>query len=336
MKRFVTLIIAGLLILIVSTAGCNQSLNKEVTFDQLLSSISAYNGKDITIEGFYFQGWEIIVLSEKLEVSGYSDGHLVPKGRMIWVSGGISKEVYDRLNEQQQRGPLERFGKVRITGKFEYGGKYGHLGGYDQQITPIETTIIPWSPPASAASEREGFSIYLTKEDIPPSRMEALSHVEIADQPIISITDIITYDAQTYEIKLTENAFNRISGLEVPVQGRSFMVCVDKAPMYWGAFWTPISSMSFDGVTIWKPLGSQEPQVITLKLGYPSSSFYSGKDPRNNPAVMKSLEQAGILINKLSITATDKLPHSMKGYELYSWADYLESKVNPFTFAIKP
>jgi hypothetical protein len=172
-----------------------------------------------------------------------------------------------------------------------------------------------------STAKGEGFAIYLTREDIPPSKMEALSHVEIAEQPIISIQDIITYNAQTHEIKLTEAAFERISQLEVPVRGRSFLVCIDKTPIYWGAFWTPISSMSFDGVTIRKPLGSQESKIITLQLGYPSSSFYEGEDPRNNDEVMKSLEQAGKVINKLSIMAIDKLPHSFKGYELYSWEE---------------
>jgi len=167
----------------------------------------------------------------------------------------------------------------------------------------------------------EGFAIYLTRDDISPAQMKAPSHVDIADQPIIAISDVITYNGQTHEIKLTDEAFERIANLEVPVMGKSFLVCVDKGPIYWGAFWTPISSMSFDGVTIWKPLGSTDLKVITLELGYPSSSFYEGEDPRNNPAVMKSLEQAGKLINRLSITEIDKLPHSMKGYELYSWEE---------------
>jgi len=171
------------------------------------------------------------------------------------------------------------------------------------------------------AVKGEGFAIYLTKEDIPPAQTEALSHVNIADQPIISIKDIITYNAQTHEIRLTNIAFERISQLEVPVRGRSFLVCVDKAPIYWGAFWTSISSISFDGVTIWKPLSSQEPTVTTIELGFPSSSFYKGEDPRNNVEIMKSLDQAGKLIDKLSITEIDKLPHSMKGYELYSWEE---------------
>jgi hypothetical protein len=150
---------------------------------------------------------------------------------------------------------------------------------------------------ACATPKGEGFAIYLTKEEIPPAKMEALSHVDIADQAIISTGDIITYDAQTHELTLTDAAFERISQLEVPVSGRSFVVCVDKGPVYWGAFWTPISSQSFNGITIWKPLGSPERKSITLDLGYPSPSFYGGEDPRNNAAVMKSLERADKLSN---------------------------------------
>ena len=146
-------------------------------------------------------------------------------------------------------------------------------------------------------SNGEGFAIYLTKEDIPPAQMEAMSYVEIADQPVISLADIITYDAQTHELLITDTAFKRISELEVPVRGKSFLVCVDRSPVYWGAFWTYISSISFDGVAIWTPLLPQEPKAIKLKLGYPASSFYGGEDPRNNAEVMKSLEQAGKLIN---------------------------------------
>ncbi len=167
----------------------------------------------------------------------------------------------------------------------------------------------------------EGIAIYLTKADIPPSKMEALSHVDIADQPIVANNDIITYNAQTHEIRLTNETFKHISQLDVPIEGKSFLVCVDRAPIYWGAFWTPISSISFDGVTIWKPYSSQGPPIITLELGYPSSSFYGGEDPRNSPGILKSLERAGKLIDKLSIKDVNELPHSMKGYELYSWSE---------------
>ena len=171
------------------------------------------------------------------------------------------------------------------------------------------------------STKGEGFAIYLTKDDVPPAQMEVLSHIDIAEQPIISMDDIVIYNAQTHELKLTANAFERVSQLEVPVIGKSFVVCVDREPIYWGAFWTPISSISFDGVTIWKPFSSQEPHIITFELGYPSPSFYGGEDPRNSLEVIRALQQAGKLVSKLSITTIDELPHSMKGYELYSWTE---------------
>ena len=195
------------------------------------------------------------------------------------------------------------------------------FGRIRAKLTLVITICVLFISSGCSLSSHEGFAIYLTKEDIPPAQMEALSHVDIADQPIISTGDIITYDAQTHELTLTDAAFERISQLEVPVNGRSFVVCVDKAPVYWGAFWTPISSMLFNGVTIWQPLGLPEGNSITIELGYPSSSFYTGEDIRNNATVMESLDRAGKLINKQSISGTAELPHSMKGYELYSWEE---------------
>lgn len=150
MNRYTALACVLLLSIIVLTIGCIEepaTKIQEVTFDQLFTNPDQYDGCYVTIEGFYFNGFEIIVLSEKLEYSGYAEGHLVPKGRMLWVEGGISKEVYDKLYQQQMMGPLEYYGKVRINGTFEYGAKYGHLGAYSSQIVPIEVELLSWYPP---------------------------------------------------------------------------------------------------------------------------------------------------------------------------------------------
>jgi hypothetical protein len=253
-----------LLLLIFVTASitcCGNGGANDITFDLLFDNPAKYNNKDIMIEGFFFHGFETIVLSERLELSGFAPGHLVPKGRMMWLEGGIPKEVEDRLSRQQQMGPVELYGKVRMIGKFESGDKYGHLGGFDEKITPRETTILPWSPPTSQTLE-QGFGIYPTKDDVPPAQMSALSHVVIENQPIIGTADIINYNAQTPELKLTQEAFKRVSQLDVPVRGKSFMVCVDNQPIYFGTFWTPISSISFGTVTIWKPLGVRSGPVF--------------------------------------------------------------------------
>ena len=140
----------------------------------------------------------------------------------------------------------------------------------------------------------EGFAIYLLTRDIPISEMPVISHLKLADKPIISLRDIVSYSKQTHEIELTEEAYQRLLELEVPTNGKVFVVCVDRQPVYWGAFWAIYSSMSFDGVTILTPLFPDR-HTVRLELGYPSESFYSGEDPRPNPDIMQSLQQAGKL-----------------------------------------
>jgi len=119
---------------------------REITFEQLSASPALYRGRSIVIEGFYFQGWEVIVLCERLEPSGYAEGHLTPGGMMIWVEGGVPRDVYEALHTQEMMGPEERFGKVRVRGRYEQGGEYGHLGGFSSQIVPSEVELLQWSP----------------------------------------------------------------------------------------------------------------------------------------------------------------------------------------------
>jgi len=147
----------SLVITVTLTGGCagkGEGTNRqEVTFDQLFSNPEQYHGRYITLEGFYFQGFEVIVLSEDLKYSGYAEGHLIPEGRMLWIEGGIPQEIYDQLYQQQMMGPTERYGKMRVKGKLEYGGQYGHLGQYNYQITPSEVEFISWIPPRNRGAK---------------------------------------------------------------------------------------------------------------------------------------------------------------------------------------
>jgi hypothetical protein len=180
---------------------------------------------------------------------------------------------------------------------------------------PAKVTTTTSTKVTTAATQTEGFAIYMTKGEIAPSQMEPLSHVIITDQPIIGLNDIITYNSATNEIVLTNEAFQRIAALRPSVYGQSFVVCVNRSPVYWGAFWTLISSVPFNGITIEVPFNSPGNNSITISPGYPSPAFFKGEDPRNNPTVINALQQAG----KLVTSPTGTLPRSMKGYELYSW-----------------
>ena len=142
--------------------------------------------------------------------------------------------------------------------------------------------------------EGEGFAIYLLAQDIPVSEMPIVSHLVLADEPLVSLKDIVSYSRKSHEIELTAQAYQRLLELKVPTSGQVFVVCVGRQPVYWGAFWATYSSMSFDGVTILVPL-SPDRHTIRLELGYPSESFFSGEDPRPDPDIIQSLQQAGKL-----------------------------------------
>jgi hypothetical protein len=148
--KYIILFCALLLPFVGVAVDCrNETRAKEVTFGQLIDSPAQYNGRVIVIDGFFFSGFEVQVLSERLQYSVYAEGHAVPAGKMLWVDGGIPQETYDQLYQQSQMGPAERYGRLSIKGKFDYGGKYGHLGEYSYQIEPIAVSLIPWSPPAN-------------------------------------------------------------------------------------------------------------------------------------------------------------------------------------------
>jgi hypothetical protein len=149
-------------------------------------------------------------------------------------------------------------------------------------------------------AEGEGFAIYLLDPPVPPQELATAAHVEIAAEPLISSADIVSYDRATHQIELTAAAYARVFGtdLSFPMLGVSFAVCVDRQPIYTGAFWAMISSHSFDGVVIMQVFEADpasERRAIRIELGYPGSDFFSGEDPRSDPAVLEALERAGKL-----------------------------------------
>jgi hypothetical protein len=152
----------------------------------------------------------------------------------------------------------------------------------------------PTAPPTPAPGIATGFAIHLLAQNTPPEQLATLSHLELG-QPILSITDVVTYARATHEIELTSSGYEKIHGLSVPVSGKAFAVCVDGQPIYAGAFWVGYSSLSFDGIVIDTILATEEHPVIQIQLGYPGPAFFRGDDPRSDPRVLQALERAGKL-----------------------------------------
>ncbi len=143
----------------------------------------------------------------------------------------------------------------------------------------------------------EGFAIYLTKDNVPPSQMEALSNVELEDEPLIGIVDIINYVQNYRQIQLTDEAYERLINLGIPTSGKSFVVCVDKEPIGWGAFWTPVSSQSFGGIVIMVPPLPDSPRgiknSIVIESGYPSHQYSESKYQIDYTKMDESFKKAG-------------------------------------------
>lgn len=149
-------------------------------------------------------------------------------------------------------------------------------------------------------SSPEEFGIYLLAEDRPATQLgeEELHTVALQERPLISTGDIVTYDAESHAMQLSEEAFRRVQEifpLPVRVDGIPFVVRVGDERIYAGAFWTPLSSLIYDGVVILQPLGEPD-GMIGLALGYPSPQAFSGQDPRGDPRIIAALEKAGKLV----------------------------------------
>ena len=185
-----------------------------------------------------------------------------------------------------------------------------YAGNHDPRNSPAIIAALQ----QAGKINHEGFAIYLPEGDVSPQNMPDLNSVKLPTQPFIGLNDIVSYNPENCQLTLTPDALNRIIALQVGVYGKPFVVCVDRIPVYWGAFWTPISSVPFDGFAIEQPLNNQT-NTIAIQKGYPTASFFTDIDWVDDRTIQESFRQAGKLISP----PEPPLPQSMKGYELYSW-----------------
>jgi hypothetical protein len=129
---------------LLAVPACKNVPTGEVIFDDLVNHPASYNGHTVTVECFYFSGFEINALASALMVAG-STSRLTPRQPLIWVSG-LSTNLQSQLHSQSDTpsGYKEYFGKVQMTGIFDYGGKYGQLDSYIYQFRVSSAGVLPW------------------------------------------------------------------------------------------------------------------------------------------------------------------------------------------------
>lgn len=152
------------------------------------------------------------------------------------------------------------------------------------------------------SDQQDHFAIYLLAQDLPATKLFQmdLEQLTLEDKPIISSLDILSYKQVDHTIELMPKAYDRVRKLfatPVNVAGIPFVVCVGKERIYAGAFWTPLSSLSYDGVIIMQPFEPTNTS-IRIALGYPGSDVFTGSDPRADPRILKALERDDKLYRK--------------------------------------
>jgi phosphate transport system substrate-binding protein len=158
------------------------------------------------------------------------------------------------------------------------------------QATVAESGYVP----LGGSMPDDTFAIYLVDQETSAVELSGigLEDLKLEDAPILSADDIVAYTGESHQIELTPAAYERLMAFsgEVSTSGRPFVVCVGSQRIYAGAFWTPISSQSFDGVVI--ELLPSEDHTILIRLGYPGPSMFSGFDLRSDPRILRSLGEA--------------------------------------------
>jgi hypothetical protein len=115
----------GLLVGLILAQTCVTAEERveRIDFCEVLKDPRQYGGKEITVRATYFYWFE---MSDLYCLSCQDKGK-------FWLS--ISSDL-DRDSESELRkAPESGIVNLTVTGKFETGGTYGHLNGYQHELT---------------------------------------------------------------------------------------------------------------------------------------------------------------------------------------------------------
>lgn len=146
---------------------------------------------------------------------------------------------------------------------------------------------------SSCRAKGPDFAIFLLSEQMAAgeAQMMALADLPLEQTPFISMEDVVMYNPSTYEMTLTESAAAIVHRLGIPVNGMPFVVVARGERIFMGAFWTPVSSLSYSGIVAMPSL-EEDSSILYFDLGYPSADFFEGVDLRDNEQIIKAFSKA--------------------------------------------
>jgi hypothetical protein len=128
--------------------GCGGGSQPTATLDELVTKPEQFDGKTVTVDGIYINSWESTELAGNIALTGSGDiKELKAAGTSIWFSGIIPLDISDKLYKHTSplAGP-QHYGKLRVTGLFEAGGKYGNNYLFKYRITVEKVELLDWKP----------------------------------------------------------------------------------------------------------------------------------------------------------------------------------------------
>jgi hypothetical protein len=127
-------VLLALLVVVPALAACGGPASLYVP--DLLANAPQYNGKDITVQGAYLErnGESVLALGLSTLDNGLDAQAL---GEQIWVEG-LPGDVSSALHRPGD----SVYGFVKISGRFETGGKYGPNGQFTHRLTVAQAEAI--------------------------------------------------------------------------------------------------------------------------------------------------------------------------------------------------
>ena len=152
----------------------------------------------------------------------------------------------------------------------------------------------------SGCSKRKepAFAVFLLSSEMTAeeARVMPLDDLPLGDTALLTMEDVVSYQPDRYEMVLTDEAAERIRQMAIPLDGLPFVMVAQGERVYAGAFWTPISSLSYSGIAAMFWL-EEDAVILRFDLSYPASpELLEGVDLRNDERILKAFSKAEKLI----------------------------------------
>lgn len=106
---------------------------------------------------------------------------------------------------------------------------------------------------------------------------------DLYDEPIITESDIESFDWEKQQITLTEEGKHKMFETEIPLEGLPVAMVLNEKPIYGFWFWNMVSSFGCDRVFTYPKMD------FKIKFGLPDNNTF-GEDPRFDDGLKNYLD----------------------------------------------